>query len=75
VQTEFRKNMVLKDKIAIENAKAGAVRALSNYMLFESGAKDAQVSKAMSSFHTASVAEAKQEQLSRKKKEEDKKNS
>lgn len=63
VQSEFRKNMELTDPIAIENAKAGAVRALANYMVFQSGAQDAHVSKAMSSFHTSSVEEAKKEQV------------
>lgn len=74
VQSEFRKNVALTDAVAIENAKAGAVRALANYMVFQSGAKDAQVSKAMSNFHKSSVQEAKkvkQEQQTNRSNEKD----
>lgn len=59
VRMQFEKNKDLTDPIAIENAKAGAVRGLANYMVFQSGAKDAHVSQAMKNFHTESVKQAR----------------
>lgn len=71
VRAQFQQNKSLTNPVEIDNAKAGAVRALANYMLFESGAKDAQVSKAMSNFHTTSVEQAKNITVKRDEKEED----
>ena len=51
VRGEFSKNMHEKDEAKIEMLKAGAIRALSNYMLYESGAKDQKLGKAMSNFN------------------------
>jgi hypothetical protein len=47
VRTEFKKSMREKDEAKIEVLKAGAIRALSNYMLYESGAKDEKLQGAM----------------------------
>ncbi len=40
VRSEFRKNAGETDSDKIEALRAGAVRALSNYLLYESGSKD-----------------------------------
>ena len=47
VRAEFKKSMHEKDEAKIEALKAGAIRALSNYMLYESGAKDEKLQGAM----------------------------
>lgn len=47
VRTEFKNSMYEKDEAKIEVLKAGAIRALSNYMLYESGAKDEKLRGAM----------------------------
>jgi Complex 1 protein (LYR family) len=59
VRNEFRRNMNITYEIDIENAKAAAIRALSNYMLANSARKDPKVSAAMKDFHNRSVQEAK----------------
>ena len=51
VRGEFLKNKDETDETRIEALKAGAVRALSNYMLYESGAKDKKLGKAMNKFN------------------------
>jgi hypothetical protein len=51
VQGEFGKNKDVSDEAQIEALKAGAIRALSNYMLFESGAKDKKLGGAMNKFN------------------------
>ena len=48
---EFGKNKNENDEAKIEVMKAGAIRALSNYMLYESGAKDQTLGKAMNKFN------------------------
>lgn len=47
VRMEFRKNAKVKEVEAIEALKANAVRALSNYLLYESGSKDPRLNKRM----------------------------
>ena len=47
VRAEFKKSIHEKDEAKIEALKAGAIRALSNYMLYESGAKDEKLQGAM----------------------------
>jgi hypothetical protein len=49
-KSEFAKYRHEKDELKIEVLKAGAVRALSNYMLYESGRKDKKLEKAMNRF-------------------------
>lgn len=51
VRGEFSKHKDEKDEDKIEALKAGAIRALSNYMLYESGGKDQKLGKAMNSFN------------------------
>ena len=51
VKGEFGKNAAIKDEAQIEVLKAGAIRALSNYMLYESGSKDKQLKTAMKKFN------------------------
>lgn len=55
VKLEFSKNKNEKDEDKIESLKAGAIRALSNYMLYESGGKDEKLGKAMKKFHEKST--------------------
>lgn len=45
------KNKDVQNDAQIETLKAGAIRALSNYMLFESGAKDKKLGTAMKRFN------------------------
>ena len=50
VRQQFEAGRHETDEAQVEAMKANAVRALSNYMLFESGAKDGKVKKAMIKF-------------------------
>lgn len=47
VRSQFQVNRQLTDPVHIENAKANAIRALSNYMLYQSAQKDAHMHQAM----------------------------
>lgn len=47
VRTEFKKSMDETNEAKIGVLKAGAIRALSNYMLYESGAKVEKLRGAM----------------------------
>ena len=49
------------DPVQIQILQANAIRALSNYMLYESGTKDPILSKAMKTYHQESVLKAKQQ--------------
>lgn len=51
VRMEFDKSNNETDEAKIEAMKAGAIRALSNYMLYESGGKDKKLGKAMKKFN------------------------
>jgi hypothetical protein len=51
IHMEFWKNKDVQNEAQIETLKAGAIRALSNYMLFESGAKDKKLGSAMKNFN------------------------
>ena len=51
IRSEFSKNKDEKDHQKIEVMKAAAIRALSNYMLYESGTKDKKLGKAMNKFN------------------------
>ena len=63
VRTEFVKNRNEKDEAKIEVQKGAAVRALANYMLYESGNKDAKLGKAMKRYHDSSVKSAKDDSI------------
>jgi hypothetical protein len=64
VRTEFRTHR--SDQIEIDNAKANAVRALSNYLLATSARKDPKLNNAMKDFHGRSVKEAKDHEREQK---------
>jgi len=51
VKSEFNKHLNETDEKKIEVAKASAVRALSNYMLYEGGIKDQILGKASQKFN------------------------
>mmetsp|Transcript_6772 Transcript_6772/g.9708 ORF Transcript_6772/g.9708 Transcript_6772/m.9708 type:complete len:114 (-) Transcript_6772:43-384(-) len=51
VRGEFAKSKDVTNEVEIEALKAGAIRALSNYMLYESGAKDKKLGSAMKKFN------------------------
>jgi len=51
VKNEFRKHQKETDETKIEALKATAIKALSNYMLYESGSKDKKLDKAMKKFN------------------------
>ena len=53
IRQQFRADYKTPEEV--EAAKANAVRALSNYMLFTSGQKDQKVKKAMNEYHQASI--------------------
>eukprot|EP00566_Odontella_aurita_P024054 CAMPEP_0113572100 /NCGR_PEP_ID=MMETSP0015_2-20120614/25913_1 /TAXON_ID=2838 /ORGANISM="Odontella" /LENGTH=102 /DNA_ID=CAMNT_0000475107 /DNA_START=205 /DNA_END=510 /DNA_ORIENTATION=- /assembly_acc=CAM_ASM_000160 len=56
VRAQFDANRSETDVGRVEAHKASAVRALSNYMLYESGAKDKKLGKAMSRFNDDALA-------------------
>jgi len=47
VRSQFEANRRETDPVKIENLKASAIRALSNYMLYQSAQKDTQLQQAM----------------------------
>lgn len=51
VRAEFAKSKGVTNEVEIEALKAGAIRALSNYMLYESGSKDKKLGSAMNKFN------------------------
>lgn len=59
IRNDFRSKKFLTNEIEIENAKASAVRALSNFLLANSAPKDPKVHSAMKDFHGRSVQDAK----------------
>jgi hypothetical protein len=63
---QFQASASEQDEEKIEAMKANAVRALANYMLFESGAKDEQLSKAMTKFHDTAVKDANRQKDDKK---------
>mmetsp|Transcript_55974 Transcript_55974/g.65397 ORF Transcript_55974/g.65397 Transcript_55974/m.65397 type:complete len:109 (+) Transcript_55974:431-757(+) len=56
LRSEFVKSSTLKSSDEIENAKNNAVRALSNYMLYESGSKDNKLKKSMDRFNNETLS-------------------
>ena len=61
VRMEFGKNKGETDEAKIQVMKAGAIRALSNYMLYESGAKDQRLGKAMNKFNNDTIRSREEE--------------
>ena len=62
VRGEFRKPLASNDPAALDDRKAHAVRALSNYMLAVAAPKDQKLKSSMKDFHGRSVQEAKEHQ-------------
>jgi hypothetical protein len=62
IRTQFAMGRQETDPQRIQQLQANAIRALSNYMLYESGSKDPTLSKAMKTYHQESVLKAKQHQ-------------
>jgi hypothetical protein len=58
VRHEFRKNAHVTKAEELDNLKANAVRALSNYLLAVSAPKDAGLQSTAKNFHGRSVKEA-----------------
>jgi hypothetical protein len=56
VGTEFRKNAHVKDEQVVEQLRGNAVRALSNYLMLESMAKDDNLSKYAKNFSRSEAA-------------------
>lgn len=75
VRTEFNKSAGVTDEAKIEVLKAGAIRALSNYMLYESGAKDEKLRGAMNRFNKSTLGDKSVGRRSRKGSGEDDKSS
>jgi Complex 1 protein (LYR family) len=59
IRNQFEKGRSVTDPIQIETLKASAVRALSNYLVFESGSQDPSLRRAMTQYHDTSVQKAK----------------
>jgi hypothetical protein len=47
VRSQFQANRHEEDEIKLENMKTDAIRALSNYMLYQSAQKDVKLQNAM----------------------------
>lgn len=60
VRAQFRKHQGETDPDKIEQYKADAIRALSNYLLTQQAQKDPKVAAAMKDYHGRSVQQAKQ---------------
>jgi hypothetical protein len=66
VRSQFDASRHETDPVKIENLKANAVRALSNYMLYQSAQKDTQLQKAMKDQVDNVKKEGKDEQNNKK---------
>jgi hypothetical protein len=64
VSTEFAKNRSVHDEHHLDALRANAIRALSNYLLFQSARKDPKVKQAVESFHRKHVSLAREETMS-----------
>jgi hypothetical protein len=58
VKKEFAKNRNVQDEQQIEALQSHAVRALSNYLLFQSSGSDPKVKQAFKTFHDKHVKDA-----------------
>ena len=68
VRDEFAKNRAAQDEAKIQNLQANAIRALSNYLLFQSARSDPKVQHAVKEFHNKHVSSAQQESRDKKTK-------
>jgi len=51
VRQEFSKNRNVTDAVEIQNLQANAIRALSNYLLFQNSSADPKLKQAVKKFH------------------------
>ncbi len=52
VRGEFKKNAAIEDPAKIEGLKSNAIKALANYLMFESSQKDARFKKLSNEFYS-----------------------
>ena len=62
VRNEFAKHRTVQDEAQIQSLQANAIRALSNYLLFQSARSDPKVQHAVREFHNKHVSSAQQQQ-------------
>ena len=67
VRREFAKNRDVKDEAQMQSLQANAIRALSNYLLFQSARSDPKVQQAVRDFHDKHVSSAQEEGSTDKK--------
>ena len=72
VRQEFAKNAAVTDEAQIQALQANAIRALSNYLLFQNSSADPKVKQAVQNFHDRHVSSARQEQKENKRKKKEK---
>eukprot|EP01039_Chlorochromonas_danica_P004203 gene4203-4617_t len=60
VRMEFRKNAKIEDPVKLEALKSSAVRALANYLMIESTAKDARFKARAQSYAEKQIKEAEE---------------
>ena len=70
VRSQFNLAKTETDEHKIDSLKSNAVRALSNYMLYESGSKDETMKKAMAKYHDSALQNIKQVDEDKKTKNE-----
>ena len=66
VRNEFSKNRNVQDSNQLEALRANAIRALSNYLLFQSARTDPKVKQAVDSFHQKHVSLARESSSGKK---------
>jgi hypothetical protein len=72
IRTQFAIGRQETDPVQIQILQANAIRALSNYMLYETGSKDPILARAMNKYHQGSVLKAKQHQEQEQKQQQPK---
>jgi Complex 1 protein (LYR family) len=63
VKNEFAKNREVQNEQQLEALRANAIRALSNYLLFQSARTDPKVKQAVDTFHRKHVSLARESSL------------
>lgn len=67
VKQEFNKNREVRDPAQLQALQSNAVRALSNYLVFQNASSDPKTKMAIQNFHDRNVSSAKQEQRENKR--------
>ncbi|CAB9516258.1 expressed unknown protein [Seminavis robusta] len=62
VRNEFAKNREVQEEQQLQALRANAIRALSNYLLFQNASSDPKVKQAVQSFHDRHVSSARETQ-------------